>query len=208
MIKSQILAKFGQKFATGKEEKNGVLQGIHYASDGSAVVTNRHYLLRIHDAHKFEQPVTLHAKTGQPLEGAYPDTSRIFPPTFTDEITIHEAAMQNALLGAQCAAAAAVKLNKKAPTAQLVVDDGSAYIDVVQETPFPINLSTRISEDAPRKNSKRSLNAEYLATALAVFEAAGVGVKIKLNGQNYPIVLTNDAGIEVLILPYRTGSEK
>ncbi|NTZ20908.1 hypothetical protein EXW96_26335 [Paenibacillus sp. JMULE4] len=201
LTKSQILSKFGPKFAAAGKTA-GILQGIHYATGGHAVVTNRHYMLVIHDAHKFEQPLTIHAKTGQPLEGVYPDTSKIIPSSFNGEITILQEEMSKALLAAQLVAGVASKLDKEAPIAQIEILNGHAYLNVIRDMPL-IDMSIRISEAAPRENSQRSLNAEYLATALSVFDAAGTGVEIKLRGPLEPIVLTNYNGIDVLILPYR-----
>ncbi|CAM3744739.1 hypothetical protein COLU111180_06320 [Cohnella lubricantis] len=206
MTKSEILSKFGKLFAAAGGTA-GILQGIHYAADGSAVVTNRHYLLRIQGAHSFSHPITLHAKTGQPLEGTYPDTSKIFPTSCASEIRIPRKSLADALLAAQCVEAVATRLNKRVPLARLVVDGGSAYLDIECELPFPIGVSTRISKEAPNSDSRRSLNAGYMATALAVFTAAETDVTIKMNKPIEPIVISNDSGIDVLILPYRVPEQ-
>lgn len=202
LTKQQILSKFGAKFAT-MSGTTPILQGVHYAADGSAVVTNRHYMLRIRDVHKFDQPLTLHAKTGQPLDGVYPDTSKILPQRFNSEFTILEQAVPDALRAAQCIAAVATKLKgKNAPVAKLDIEGRAAYLRVYHDTPRTI-MEMQISDEAPKENSQRSLNAEYLATALAVFDAAGVSVTVRLLEPLHPIVLSSDIGIDVLILPVR-----
>lgn len=201
MTKSEILSKFGKQFAASGEIA-GVLQGIHYAADGSAVVTNRHYLLRIQSAHSFSQPITLHAKTGQPLEGKYPNVSKTFPMDFASEIHIPHDAVPDALIAAQCVASVAAKLDKRVPIARLEARSVGAFLGIHNELKA-LTMSVRIAE--AEGGSIRTLNAQYLETALAVFAAADTGVTIKLNKQFDPIVLSNDNGIEVLILPYRTA---
>ncbi|MFB0845742.1 hypothetical protein [Paenibacillus oleatilyticus] len=201
LTKPEILAKFGKLYASDSARKP-ILGGIHYATDGTAVVTNSYHMLRIHGGHSFQQPITLHAKTGQPIEGTYPDASRIFPSSFNDEITVPQSAMPDALFAAQCAATLASKINKKNPIVRLELQNRSAFLKICNEQKV-LNLSVRLAEEAPNRNSVRTLNAEYLVTALAVFNAAGTGVEIKMRDPVEPIVFTNDNGIDVMIVPYR-----
>lgn len=201
LTKPEILAKFGKLYASDSAGRP-ILGGIHYATDGIAIVTNGHHMLRIHGAHNFQHPVTLHAKTGQPIEGNYPDTSRIFPSSFNDEITVPQSAMPDTLFAAQCAATLASKIDKKNPIAKLEVQNRSAFLQIHNEQKA-LSLSVKLAEEAPNRKSVRTLNAEYLATALAVFSAAGTGVEIKMRGPKEPIVLTNVNGIDIIIMPYR-----
>lgn len=205
LTKQQILSKFGAKFA-GTSEARPMLQGIHYAAGGSAVVTNGNYLLRIRDAHPFDKPLTLHAKTGQPLDGVYPQTDKIFPQEFSCEFTILQSAVPDALKAAQCVAAVAAKLKgKNAPIAELDIEGRSVYLRFNYGLPHTI-MQIQIADEAPKENSRRTLNVEYLSTALALFDAACTSVTVKLRGQYDPIVLSNDTGIDVVIMPYRVPS--
>ncbi|QHT61718.1 hypothetical protein GXP70_18215 [Paenibacillus lycopersici] len=204
LSKVDILSKFGKLFAyTG--ESRPILQGIHYGTNGIAFVTNAHFALRVSGMHNFQQPVTLNAKTGQPIEGVYPDLSRIFPTDFLEEFEISQAEVPEALLAAQCTAAVAVRLSKKVPTARLEIDDGIIYLSVDSQYP-DLTLSAKIGDAPVKSKSLRTFNAEYFSTALAVFEAANTAVTLRLRGPNDPIVLSSDTGIDVLILPYRVSS--
>ena len=201
MDKTKIIGKFGKLFASDRA-RDGVLQGIHYAADGSAVVTNRHYLLRIQNAHSFKELITLHAKMGQPIEGAYPDTNRIFPSSFKDQFLIPHAALGPIIRLVQAAADAVSRLYKDYPGIKMTIDT-KENLEISFENE---NLSLRafLWKAAGAGSSVRTLNAKYLATALSVFDAADSDVTIKLNGPHDAIVLSSDDGeIDVLILPYR-----
>lgn len=202
LSKSEILSKFGKLFASPGSVNRPVLEGIHYAADGTALVTNSHYALRIRDGLVRPQPFTLHAKTGHMIEGAYPDFSRLFPVDFHDEIEILQHAVPEALLSAQCVAAVAMKLNKKLPLVSMEVEEAEVRLEIDSRSPY-LRLAVKIGDAPIRSKSIRTFNAEYFATALAVFDAADSAVKIKLRGPHDPIVLSNDNGIDVIILPYR-----
>lgn len=204
MTISEILAKFGKLFASA-DATQGVLQGVHYAADGSAVVTNRHYMLRIQGAHSFKEPITLHAKTGQPLDGAYPNFERVFPVVFEHTILLSAGAEVNAALrSAKVMAAASFAIDKKHPIVKMFAQHGTAHL-WIKDNDF--DLKAFFGNTGTLKPiDMRSLNANYLLTALQVFEAAGTDVTIKLRSPWEPVVLSNELGIDVLILPYRTTS--
>jgi len=181
-----------------------MLEGIHYAADGSVFVTNAHFALRVKNAHSFKEAVTLHAKTGQPIDGVYPDLSRVFPDSFDNEIYLNQEFLENVILRTRCAADVASRLDKKHPVVKLEASNGSAYLQIKNEDNRQVGFQAFFGDTIKSDTSKRSLNAEYLYTALSVFADAGCrGVYVKLGKSNHPIILTDGQDIDVLIIPYR-----
>lgn len=203
MDKQQIIAKYGKKFAS-TNDATPVLTGVHYAADGSVFITDRHYALRIRNAHTLETPITLHPKTGMPIEGIYPDVGKIFPTQFDNEIQIVGDALNDALLCTRCATDIAIRLNKKHPIVALSASNGLVYLEI-KDADKKLEFSAFFGNTVKIDASKRSLNAEYLHTGLSVFDDAGYDATVKFKEDPFsPIVLTNNDDIDVLILPYRT----
>ncbi|BBH19802.1 hypothetical protein Back11_11470 [Paenibacillus baekrokdamisoli] len=205
LSKAEIVSKFAKQFASSGNTGRPVLEGIHYGTDGTAFVTNAHFGLRVSNVHSFQQSVTLHAKSGQPIEGIYPDFSKVFPTDFHEEIEILQAGVPDALLAAQCIALVASKLSKKAPIAGMEIIDGEINL-TIENKPNGMEMTAKLGEAPVRSRSLRMFNAEYFLTALSVFDAANSSVTIKLRGPLDPIVLSNNNGIDILILPFRVAA--
>ncbi|QMV44451.1 beta clamp domain-containing protein [Cohnella cholangitidis] len=203
MNKQQIIAKYAKLFATKEGGGTPILEGIHYGADGTAVVTDRHRLLRIRGAHSFPQPVTMHAKRGTPIEGTYPDTTKIVPTTFESEVTLGRGTeMETALKSAKTIAAAANTIDKKIPVAKLFGQNGTAHLYIKSDS-FDFKAFFGNTPNL-KPIDMRSFNANYFVTALEVFADAGIDVTIKLHKPLHPIVLSG-GDIDVLILPYRVN---
>lgn len=199
--KQKLVEKYAKKFAN-KDEKH-ITRGIYYAPGGDVIVTNRHYLLRIRDAHKLKDPIIMHHKTGMPIEGDYPDTSKLFPRSSIDHIVIKQGSYKDVLTRVRCAADIASRINKKFPVITLTADNGNAYLSHIGDQ---IQFSAFFAPTRTTDSSVRRLNAEYLHTALSVFvDANAVQVWINLNKPYDPILLTDDEHIDVLIVPVRTA---
>lgn len=204
-IKQNILAKYGKKFAT-KSEARPILQGIHYGADGSAFVTNGNYALRIKNVHNFEKPVTLHASTGMLIDGEYPQYRKIFPESFNQEIHLGRVALKDVLLRVRCALDVAIRYSKKFPIVELIADNGVATLHVVREH---LTLKTFFGNTVKLQHSERTLNAEYLHTALSVLVDASDGVYVRFKADpTAPLHLTDGGDIDVLIMPCRTAKHE
>lgn len=203
MYKEIIISKHAKKFASN-DKKIPILHGIHYAADGTVYATNRHYALRIKNAHKFA-PVTLHAKTGVPIDGQYPDVASVFDKAeFDNELIIHnKLQLEQAHFIADCALAVAVKIDKKVPTIRLSSENGPLYLSVKHEN--QLTFQGFFGNLLNPKPLISTLNAQYFVNALEVFlEAPPSEVKIKFKGKLDPILITDESDIDVLILPFRT----
>lgn len=206
--KTKLLAKYAKKFAA-QNEMAPVLQGIHYAADGSAIITDRHHMLRIAGAHSFKSAFTVHAKTGTPLEGDYPDTSKIIPKEFASSVTISKKVLENALPSLRALTALAGLMNKAAPFVTVsCIDAGEPLRIRYQDQSKGSQLAADMEIEAKTEGKERfkcTLNANYLYDALALFHDAGYGVSIKFGkSQMEPILLTGNEDTQVLLLPVRT----
>jgi len=204
MNKHELIAKYAKKFAyTGSTRP--LLEGIHYGAEGTVFVSDGHYALRIKNAHSYERPMTIHAKTGAPIEGVYPDYTKLFPADWTDEITLERAAIERLAVVARCINDAAKTLEgkKSPPLITIEAKNGSAHLLLHNEAK-QLEMRAFFGNTKKLEPSKRSLNSEYLNTALALFaDSFADTVTVKLRGPLEPIVLSGWEDIDVLILPYR-----
>jgi len=186
-----------------------VLRGVKYEADGSVVVTDRHRLLRIADAHSFAEPFVADAKTGALIEGTYPDTSRIIPSEAgTTDIMIIGTDIKALLQGVKLAVGAAklAGVPTKLITLQIV---GGTYEIKAQYNDNSVDLRLRGEGVAAGEDLTVSCNAEYLLDAINVFVDAGTSkLTIDFYGKTHPIILRDKQnGIEAVVLPYRVSAE-
>lgn len=207
-MKQQIIAKFAKKFAykAPKTDKNNILEGVNYATDGSVFITNRHYGLRIKNAHKLESPVTIHATKGVPIEGVYPDISRLFPESFDIEICLSSVSLATSY--AKYVSEVASKIDRKHPIASIcVIEEEGSLVLSAQTDDKLVKCEAILSytDIPPALFGRRCLNANYMLTALEVFtEFNAKQVFLKTNENVVaPIIISDNADIDVIILPYR-----
>ncbi|PYE42125.1 hypothetical protein HUB98_13330 [Paenibacillus barcinonensis] len=203
MNKQEVLAKYGKKFAA-PPKVGGVLEGIHYATDGAAYVTNRHVALIVRDVHQLEHPIILHAKTEMPIEGAYPDMSQIIPTFFSKEIKVYED-IKNVLVRVAAADGVATSINKKVPVAQIEAENGTVRL-LVNSSRHHIEFSTVLGNTPDAL--QMGINTEHLLLALSVFaDSMADQVYVRSNGGMGRMMITDKQGIEVLILPHPSTGE-
>ncbi|MNI42137.1 DNA polymerase III subunit beta [compost metagenome] len=205
MNKQAILAKYAKKFATKQNGSRPILEGIHYATDGTAYVTDGHILLKVRNVHTLSDPTTVSVHSGMPIEGVYPSVTKIIPMKFDHEIQLGAGSLKDVLTRATCAADTAKRLDKSDPLVRLVADNGSVHFvvhDQDRKTEFRAFFGNTLKVFA----AKWALNAEFLRLALSLFADAGRDLTVKLSGSMSPIVLTDNEDIEILILPYRVAN--
>lgn len=205
--KLELITKHGKKFAS-KSQRTPILEGVHYAADGSVVVTDRHKLLRIGGAHNFTEPFTSHDVTGVPVDGQYPDTSKIIPMELPTQITLITGHNRDDLKDAIARVKLAVDAAKVAGDIAFITTLSYVGSDVrlsVKNDHPSVSLSVGISADIYGPDATVSLNAELLLAALNVFKDAGSHrVIIGLTGAYSPIVLRDEENeIDAVVLPFR-----
>jgi len=207
MNKQDLIAKYGKKFAS-VSHTTPILQGVHYAKDGSIYATNRYYALHIKDAHQLSHTLTVHAKNGVPIPGDYPDVTKVFTNHRTQrEILISGKDLPSVLLIASCALLAAKKLDKNFQKVSLMtVVNGMTYLQLRNEE-LQLEFSAHIGNTDKLEESKISLNAEYLHAALSLFyDADSSLIRVKIGSVFESMVIEDEEqGISVLLLPYRTA---
>ena len=208
--KLELITKHAKKY-TSKSEATPVLQGIHYAADGSVIATDRHTLIRIQGAHNFPDTFTSHAKTGATIDGKYPDTSRIIPTEFPTQITLIEglkrADIKDAIARVKIALEVAKLSGDKTNLAELRYTGHSVEVCASNSAPA-VSFVVGISADIDGPAVTISFNAEFLLNALNVFKDAGsqrvtIGI---INATNPMVLRDEENGIEIVILPYRRAA--
>lgn len=209
--KLELITKHAKNFTT-KSEATPVLQGVHYAADGSVVCTDRRVLLRIGGAHNFTEPFTSHAKTGAVIDGIFPDTSRIIPHELPTQITLvetpHVSGIKDAIARVKVALEAAKLAGDKTYVARL--DSAANGVKLtVNNAEANVSYSAMITADQFGAYADITFNAEYLLNALNVFKDAGSKrVVIGITGAVSPIVLRDEENeIDAIVLPYRVAKE-
>ena len=201
MSKAEILSKYSKLLVADSKTKTPILEGIHYAYDGSAVVTNRHIMLRLRGAHSFQQAITLHHKTGAPIEGVYPDVSRVVP-EYKKRIDLRFGAeLDKTIKHTKAALTIAEIWSKAQPLIGLEVEFGVAYLAFKADG---IDVKAFFANTYELEASKRNLNARYLLTALQIFDSARSDVSVSWDRPGDPILLSNGEDIDIVIMPYRT----
>jgi len=207
MFKEIILGKHAKKFVSKGKAASPILEGLHYGADGSIYATNRNYALRIRNAHNFDSPVTLHAKTGVPIEGQYPNIAEVFANAkFSDEFTFTDnEELKQAFLAADCALSIALKINKHLPLVQMVNSFGDIML-LAQNSESTILFKGRFGKFSGERFPEIHLNGEYLVNALGVFLEIPFdfgAVKVRFSESTNPILITDDTNADVLIMPFR-----
>lgn len=209
--KLELITKHGKKFAAKQGGSTPVLEGVHYAADGSVVVSDHHKLLRIGGAHNFAEPFTSHAVTGAPVDGVFPDTSRVIPQELKTQITLISGFkrddLKEAIARVKLAVDAAKVSGDNSFITALVCESGIAMFVVSNDEPR-VKFSATVNADITGPDEKVAFNAELFLAALNVFKDAGSArVIIGLTGLLSPIVLRDeDAEIDAIVLPYRRAT--
>ncbi|ETT64908.1 hypothetical protein BSK66_07810 [Paenibacillus odorifer] len=206
--KLELITKHAKKFTVKPGGGTPVLEGVRYLDDGSVVATDRHTLLRIGGAHNFAEAFTSHAKTGAPVDGQYPDTSRLIPMEFTSQITLSATNLKDSIACVKVALEAAkLSAGDRRNLALLRYADDAATLSVTSDNPT-LTFSAGINADLFGPDMAVAFNAEYMLNALNVFKDAGSQrVIIGLSGNLQPIILRDeDNEIDVIVLPYRIAS--
>ena len=88
--KNKLEAAF--KKVISKDNNRPILQAIHFDKDGSLTATDSHVLLRINSAHSLEKDFNFDlAHFTESKDGDYPETKRLIPITFEQELRLNPA---------------------------------------------------------------------------------------------------------------------
>lgn len=200
--KIELVTKHSKKFAS-KSEGRPILQGVHYAADGSVIVTDSMQMLRVKNAHEYEQPFTSHATTGENLvDSEYPNTDRMWPKDFKHMFELRHEQIKSSLELSKIAADLAKKVDKRKPTAFLQLRDNEIRLGVKDELfRFDCHFAFYILDES----FELWLNPVFIHNALSVFKAAGsTEVIVECSPGITPLVMSDETNeIDVMIAPVR-----
>ncbi len=172
-----------------------ILQTIHFMPDGHIEATNSHILLRLLnriDSRVDPLPdLALHPKELREFEGAYPDTSRLFPSNFTTNWYLSP--------GTAAEIAKYLKSLDKESTVQLsILTDGMVVSGKGSEASFPLH---GLSGD----QTTMSFKCKYLICVMAfIADCSPMPVQFRALSPIRPMVFKIDGLFEGLIAPVRT----
>lgn len=205
--KLALIAKHAKKFAM---TKNGppILEGVHYAEDGTAVVANLYCGLRIKNAHNYTESFTVSAVTGNKIDGIYPYKrfNENFPAEFKASSSLNNHLIEDALKKVKWIRDIAKFYDKRNKAIQLNIGETTEQAVELKFENDSIKFQTFLSKCDSKETLSVTLNAEFLLNSLQVFKDAETSeLKIKLNGKLDPIILSDEENeIDAIILPIRT----
>lgn len=188
-----------------------VLKGVYHHPNKSLIVTDSHRLYVAKDAHSIEDGAILTPKTGERIEGTYPEVSRLIPESDHKGLIHIEDVKQTleavkALLTAGSVVASGVgKPPKNSIAIKLNCLDDNRIILKTDNGIMQAEYFLTFANDV-EPGFTITFRAEYLAQALALFKDAGyTKVDLKLYGSTRPFILTSyQDSLQALILPIRT----
>lgn len=187
-----------------------VLQGVYHHPDKSLVVTDSHRLYIAKDAHNSEEGKIIAPKTGEEIEGKYPEVSRLIPTTdpegtiYIDNVSETLEAAKNLLAAGRVSKAGEKKTPKNKVAVRLYSDDEKKISIKFEGNTMKAEYFMTYAEDV-KPGFTIAFSVEYFIQALALFKEAGfMQVEMKLYGSLRPFILTTyQNSLQALILPIR-----
>lgn len=197
--------KHAEKVTKSASNARPILKGVCHNVDGSVVVTDSHRLYVLDNGFKTDEQTVIAPKTGDKIDGNYPDTSRL-QPYEDDAVVTLEIDVANALIAVKSMFTAHKAINKhnRHLTIEFVqLGDGLPYLRV-GNSDSEFNAEYRLSSEQADKLETTSVQPQYLTDALALFKDSGeVKATIRLYGPMRPITIKNN-DVTALLLPVRT----
>lgn len=199
-MKNGQLEKAFKAITKSATKSRPILGCLHVSSDGSAVVTDSHRLLRIDNwAEEGTQEMTLDLQTFRPqIDASYPDTSRLIPTDFTCTLKVES-----------------TYLEKVMPLLKVKTDQGLAKISFAAsaeeaELKFVVGSFTSaipVKYSEGLTSFEITLNAKYLYDAFEFFKAYNIArplnlVTIGFRTNLQPFVFKQDEAT-YLVMPVR-----
>lgn len=199
-----IAMKHAKKFVSTLASRP-ILQGVFHAPDGSLAMTDSHRLLRVENAHDRAEPIVLNAKTNAPIDGVYPDISRVIPTNFRAEYTL-SGNVDEELAKWITAHEVAVKIgDKKLPVAIFSLTSAGLSVEAANSG-GKYRFDPNVAATGCLDEFTVHYNAKYVLDALlAIRDFKPRSVSVKFAGNVSPFVFETDNGVLALILPIKTN---
>ncbi|MGE0981493.1 hypothetical protein [Bacillus cereus] len=195
--------KHAEKVTKGVSGSRPMLKGVNHKSDGTLIVTDSYRLYVAKKGHTNETTSTINPKTGESIEGNFPDVSRLIPDKrnvkFIASLNVkHSLDALNVLLkGNQI-------YNKKDTRFTAEVTEDKELIFIVSNSFIDATYKTSkyITGDA----QTMCIDTKYFIEALQLFKDAGIEeIDFRAYGELRPFTLTAGDNDELLalIMPVR-----
>lgn len=203
MTSYATFVKHAEKVTKSASTSRPILKGVHHAENANIYVTDSHRLYILENGFKTDTPFTNNPKTGELIEGNYPDCSRLLPYD-DDAVETLNIDVKQALEAVKVLATAEKKINDGGKYALVKFSVGTdSYIIQNGTTDGLFNGSYKLSEYEGDGILDIYVNAQYLSEALALLVDSGEpNATLRLYTTNRPLTIKN-SDTTVLILPVR-----
>lgn len=196
--------KHAEKVTKSASKSRLILTGVHHAANGDVIATDSHRLYYLTGGYTEGEPFTSIIKTGEHLEGNYPDVSRLIPDDDDAKVTLEiDVAKSLAAVKALQSAEKAINYNGKHLTLQIAVGTDSYVIKAGEESSEFTGQYTLAPYDGDGLPNIH-VQAQFLTDALMLFKDAGeTSVTLRLFGNMRPLTFKSK-DVTALLLPVRT----
>lgn len=207
--------KHAEKVAKAKHlTARPVLQGIHHDDKGTLTVTDSHRLLQVRNVNAPKNAV-LHAVTGEPIDGNYPNVSRLIPNLGDEKAAMELSGLKALIKLFKAYQTAATYSGAKKDDVGIRAKDSQLKMDILRQGSSDYQLggaamTYQADSISVEGEIQASFNAGYFIEALEFMEDLGAdSVEIHFHGNNRPFIVYPKIGGKLeedalaLILPVR-----
>jgi hypothetical protein len=192
--------KHAEKVTKKASPSRPTLKGVYHAEDGSLAVTDSHRLYYATDAHQRQDAVNLDPKTGEEIDGAYPDVKRLLPYPADARYTLNIDDVPKALKIVKALEALGKSVNSDGTITIKAAESGVVSFGIEAEG---TSGTVEIGKVDGGTYEDVTVSAQYLSEALALFKDIGVtSVQLTSYGKVRPLTLTID-GLTAVIMPVK-----
>jgi len=205
MTSYSTFIKHAEKVAKSASASRPILKGVHHSAEGHLYATDSHRLYKLSNALPTDEPYTLDTKTGDRIDGNYPNCERLLLDSDEALLVATITNIADVLLYAKSLAAIE---KKQSETKHAVFRFTRDLLDnlVVEKTAAPavsyqFIIANELSSDVV---PSIHLQAQYIVDALALFKDAGANeITFEYYGDMRPATLKSD-DVTILLMPVRT----
>lgn len=205
-----IFMKHAEFISKSVSKTRPILSGVLHHADGSLYVTDSHRLYAAKNSHSRTDGAVIHPKTGEFIDGSYPDVTRLIPNNDPSGVIHIENVKQTLEAVKVLFTAGGIGLGK-VPKNKISIrlssdDDRKVTLKINKNELFNAEYFLTFADEVD-PGFTIDFSAEYFAQALALFKDAGyISVDMNLYGSLRPFILTvYDKSLQALILPIRNG---
>lgn len=197
--------KHAEKVMKSASASRPILKGAHHSAHGRVYVTDGARLYKLTGAMPVSDPYTLDTKTGDHIDGNYPDCERLLSDSDGALLVATITNVTDVLLYAKSLASIEKKQSDtKHATFRFTRDQSdNLVIEKLSTNPvsYQFNISSELSGDV---TPKINIQAQYIVDALALFKDAGEdNITFEYYGDMRPATLKSD-DVTILLMPVRT----